>query len=122
MIAEMKLNKPSWLGSEVGVVLKTVTVSSTSGTYATETDKNGNSRKVLKSGTLINDTTLGYGLLWNDADVTDGAVVKSIMIRGSYIDANLPATLATSATVLAGQGLYAVKYPATTIAYGEVTE
>lgn len=116
-MAEIKLNRPSWLGSEVGMVLKTVTVSSTSGTTVTE-----NGRSILKSGTLISDTNLGYGLLFNDADVTDGAVVKSMMIRGSYIDANLPTTLATSATLLAGQGLYAIKYPATTIAYGEVTD
>ena len=115
-MAEIKLNHPNWLGSEVGKVLKTVTVSSESGTPVTE-----NGRSVLKSGTLINDTTLGYGLLFNDADVTDGAVVKSIMIRGNYINANLPSQLSgEQVTALAGRGLYNVTYPATTIAYGEV--
>lgn len=116
-MAEITLNRPNWLGSEVGAVLKTVTVSSTSGTPVIEND-----RKILKSGTLINDATLGYGLLYNDADVTDGAVVKSIMIRGSYIDEKLPTSVATNKTILAGQGLYAIKYPETVIAYGEVTE
>lgn len=117
-MAEIKLNRPNWLGSEVGMVLKTVTVSSTSGTPVTE-----NGRSILKSGTLINDTTLGYGLLYNDADVTDGAVVKSMMIKGTYINANLP-TAMTSAneTLLAAKGLYSITYPATTIAYGEVTD
>lgn len=116
-MAKITLNEPNWLGSEVGKVLKTATVSSTSGTPVTE-----NGRKILKSGTLINDTTLGYGLLYNDADVTDGAVVKSIMIRGSYIDSKLPASVSTSKTILAGQGLYAIEYPETKIAFGEVTE
>ena len=116
-MAEITLNRPNWLGSEVGMVLKTVTVSSTSGTTVTE-----NGRTILKSGTLINDTTLGYGLLYNDADVTDGAVVKSIMMRGSYIDSKLPASVSTSKTILAGQGLYAIEYPDTKIAYGEVSD
>lgn len=111
------LNRPNWLGSEVGMVLKTTTVSESSGTTVVE-----NGRKILKSGTLINDTTLGYGLLYNDADVTDGAVVKSIMIRGSYIDSKLPATVVSNATNLASQGLYAVAYAGTNIAYGEVSE
>ena len=64
-MAEITLNNPNWLGSEVGIVRKTVTVTENSGSYVTE-----NNRKVLKSGTLINDTDLGYGLLWNDADIT----------------------------------------------------
>ncbi|MBR2388230.1 MAG: hypothetical protein IKB02_05620 [Clostridia bacterium] len=110
-------NRPNWLGSEVGMVLKTATISSVSGTTVTE-----NGRTIIKSGTLITDTALGKGLLYNDADVTDGAVIKSIMIRGSYIDSKLPATVAASATDLAAQGLYAIEYADTTIAYGEVTE
>lgn len=105
-----------WLGSEVGMVLKTVTVP-TSATSVTE-----NGRKIVKSGTLINDSVQGKGLLFNDVDITDGARVASFMIRGSYIDAKLPASVASSATELASQGLYAVKYPATVVSYGEVTE
>lgn len=109
------LNRPNWLGSEVGLVLKTATVSSTSGTPVTE-----NGRKILKSGTVITDTALGKGLLWNDADVTDGAVVKSIMIGGYYIDSKLPASVATSASDLTAKGLYAIEYADTVVAYGEV--
>lgn len=105
------LNRPNWLGSEVGLVLKTATVSSTSGTPVTE-----NGRKILKSGTVITDTALGKGLLWNDADVTDGAVVKSIMIGGYYIDSKLPAT----AGELGVKGLIPVEYAPTNIAFGEV--
>lgn len=109
------LNRPNWLGSEVGMVLKTATISSTSGATVNE-----NGRTIIKSGTLITDTALGKGLLFNDADVTDGAVIKSIMIRGSYIDSKLPATVAASATDLAEKGLYAIEYAPTNVAYGEV--
>lgn len=106
-------NNPIWLGSEVGLVLKTTTVSSSSGTPVTE-----NGRKILKSGTVITDAKLGKGLLWNDADVTDGAVVKSIMIGGYYIDSKLPAT----AGELGQAGLHPITFAPTTVAYGEVTE
>lgn len=107
------LNRPNWLGSEVGLVLKTATVSSTSGTPVTE-----NGRKILKSGTVITDTALGKGLLFNDADVTDGAVVKSIMVGGYYIDSKLPAT----AGELGVAGLRPIEYAPTNIAFGEVVD
>lgn len=110
-MAEFKKN---WLGSEVGMVLKTVTIPF----EASATTIDG--RKIVKSGTLVNDTVQGYGLLFNDVDITDGDRVASMMIKGSYIDANLPATVASNAEALAKQGLYAVKYPETVVAYGEV--
>lgn len=103
-----------WLGSEVGMVLKTATIPTTA-SFVTE-----NGRKIVKSGTLINDTNLGKGLLFNDVDITDGARVASIMIKGSYIDAKLPASVASSASDLAAQGLYAVAYANTVVTYGEV--
>lgn len=110
-MAEVILNRPNWLGSEVGMVLKTTTISSASGATVTE-----NGRTIIKSGTVITDSALGKGLLYNDADVTDGAVVKSVMIRGSYIDSKLPAT----AGDLSEQGLYNIEYADTVVAYGEV--
>lgn len=114
-MSEVILNRPNWLGSEVGLLLKTATVSASSGATVVE-----NGRTIIKSGTLITDTNLGKGLLFNDADVTDGAVVKSIMIGGRYIDSKLPASVSASATELAEKGLYAIKYPETVVAYGEV--
>jgi hypothetical protein len=111
------LRDEAWDGSYKDIVKvngKTVTVP-TSATAVTE-----NGRKIVKSGTLITDAVLGKGLLVNDADITDGARVGSMMIRGSYIDANLPTSVADSATTLAAQGLYAIAYPETEIAYGEV--
>ena len=82
-MAEFKKN---WLGSEVGMVLKTITIPSN----ASATTIDG--RKIVKSGTLITDDVQGKGLLFNDVDITDGDRVASMMIRGSYIDANLPAS------------------------------
>lgn len=96
------LNNENWLGSEVGIVRKTITIATTFATYVTE-----NARKIVKSGTYVNDAVIGIGLLWNDVDITDEAQEASLMIRGSYIDANLPATVASAATALAARGLYA---------------
>lgn len=123
-MSEIILNRPNWLGSSEDIIRKTATVTQSSGAYVEEKDANGNVRKILKSGTLISDysTTLGYGLLWNDADVTDGGRVAAIMIAGRYIDSKLPASVSAQATTLAGQGLYSIEYPETKIAYGEVTE
>jgi hypothetical protein len=110
-------SRPNWLGSEVGMVLKTATITSASGSVVSE-----NGRSIIKSGTLITDAALGKGLLYNDADVTDGGVVKSIMIAGYYIDSKLPNSVSASATDLAAKGLHAIEFANTTVAYGEVTE
>lgn len=111
-MAEITLNRPNWLGSEVGMVLKTTTIKKAD--HSSDT--------LVKSGTLITDTNLGKGLLFNDVDVSDGDRVASIMIRGSYINEKLPTDISSSAEDLIKQGLYAIKYADTTIAYGEVTE
>ena len=45
------------------------------------------------------------------------------MIRGSYINANLPAQLTgEQISALATQGLYNITYPDNTVQYGEVSE
>lgn len=106
-------NRPNWLGSEVGMVLKTVTVTSSSGTTVIE-----NGRTILKSGTLITDSALGKVLLFNDADVTDGASIKSALFAGFYIDEKLPVSVVSSKSDLADHGLIAVKFANTNI--GEV--
>lgn len=93
----------SWVGSEVGLVLKTATIAST-GVVAGEDGK-----KVMKAGSLVTDTQLGKVLLWNDVDVTEGDRIVSVMYAGYYIDSKLPATVASSATDLAGHGLFAIK-------------
>lgn len=114
---EVILNRPNWIGSEVGLVQKSATVTDSSGTYVLE-----DGRKKLKSGTLINDTVLGYGLLYQDADVTDGPREVALVVGGRYIDANLPSTVSTYKDTLAAKGLFAIDLGDTTISYGEVSE
>ena len=103
-----------WIGSDEGMVLKTVTVPKGYSGAVTE-----NGRSIVKAGTLINDATQGYGLLFNDVDVTDEARVASFMIAGFYIDEYLPVSIAESASLISPK-LIAVKYDATNVAYGEV--
>ena len=104
-----------WIGSDEGMVLKTVTIpKGHSGAVLV------NGRSIVKSGTLINDSVQGYGLLFNDVDVTDEARVASFMIAGYYVDEFLPVSVSTNATTLAERGLHAIKYPETNFAYGEV--
>ena len=72
---------------------------------------------------MITDSVLGKGLLVNDADITNGVRVGAMMIRGTYINDNLPTPLDESVvTELATQGLYSITYPTTNVSTGEVTE
>jgi len=93
-------NRPNFLGSEVGLVTKTITVPADA-SYVTEGD-----RKVVKAGTIF--TSPYYGLLYEDVDITDGAHEGSLMIRGSYIDAKLPASAVSYVSYFKDQGLYAI--------------
>lgn len=95
------LNRPNFLGSEVGLVLKTITVPASATGAVTE-----NGRKIVKAGSIF--ATPNAGILFNDVDITDGDRIGSLMIRGSYIDAKLPATAAAKAEDFAKQGLYAI--------------
>lgn len=95
------LNRPNFLGSEVGLVLKTITVPASATGAVTE-----NGRKIVKAGSIF--ATPYAGLLFNDVDITDGDRIGSLMIRGSYIDAKLPATAAAKAEDFAKQGLHAI--------------
>jgi hypothetical protein len=107
-MAEVNLNRPNWLGSGVGKVVKTIEIPSTFATYTTENYGDGRGdRHIVKSGTYVNDAGVGIGLLYGDIDITEGGKIASLMIRGSYIDAALPATVATESSALAARGLYA---------------
>ena len=108
-MSTLYLNRPNWLGSEVGKVTKTITLDTTFATYVTE-----NGRKIVKSGTFVNDAVIGKGLLWNDIDITEEKKEASLMIRGSYVDAKLPATVTAEAANLAARGLYAFAEGTTT--------
>lgn len=94
-------NRPNFLGSEVGLVLKTITVPANHGSVVTE----GN-RKIVKAGTLF--STPYYGILFQDVDVTDGKALGSLMIAGRYIDANLPSTASSYSASFIAQGLFPI--------------
>lgn len=94
----------SWVGSEVGLVLKTATVKSST------VSAGADGRKIMKAGKLFDDVgRLGKVLLWNDIDVTEGDRVVSVMYAGYYIDSKLPESVASSASDMAGHGLFAIK-------------
>lgn len=100
---EVILNKPNWLGSEVGLTLKTFTIPAD---FATTVIKNG--RTIVESGTIFSDAVTGQkGLVFGDYDITDGPVLACIMIGGRYIDEKLPTSATAVANDFIAQGLYA---------------
>lgn len=93
-------NRKNILGSEVGLVTKTITVPSTFSSYYTE-----NGRKIVPTGTAF--STPYYGLLYQDVDITDGDKEASLIIGGRYIAGNLPYSLADAyVSAFIAQGLY----------------
>lgn len=111
-MAEITLNRPNWLESAVGLVAKTIQIPSNFATYVSEVDADGFTHKIVKSGTYV--TSPYKGLLLRDIDITNGAQLAPLMIAGYYIDANLPASVAASASDLIAQGLFAVAEGSTT--------
>ena len=101
-------NGKNWLGSEVGVVKKTITVPTSLVVNDTSVVME-NGRKIVKSGAIFQSPF--YGLLESDVDVTDGDALGDLIIGGRYIDANLPASAATVAENFIAQGLYAIAEP-----------
>lgn len=100
---EVILNKPNWLGSEVGLTLKSYTIPAD---FAPTVIKNG--KTIVESGTIFEDAVTGQkGLVFGDYDITDGPVIASIMIGGRYIDEKLPASAASVKDDFIAQGLYA---------------
>lgn len=96
------INRPNWLGSEIGLVTKTFTLPANFANTVTE-----NNRKIVKSGTLIRTPHLG--LLFQEIDITDGDAIAPVMIRGSYIDSKLPESASLEADNMIAQGLYAIE-------------
>lgn len=72
-------NRPNFLASEVGLVLKSTYVTSSSGTPATE-----NGRKIIKAGTVVTTTEYGKAILFQDVDVTDKMNVPAPVMVGGW--------------------------------------
>lgn len=100
-------NRKNFLGSQVGLITKTITVPANFASYVVE-----NGRKIVVKGTVF--TSPYYGLLYEDVDITDGARLGSLMIAGQYIDANLPASASAYVSNFAAQGLFPIVEGSTT--------
>lgn len=120
------LSKPNFLGSEVGLVLKTVGVDAvTNVASATDEVYNGFTHKIIPAGTLLTVGTY-TGLLFQDVDVTNTTATTQkaapLMIAGYYIDAKLPASISASAEALEAQNLIAIVDRAVTRTVTAITE
>lgn len=99
---EFTLNRPNFLGSEKGLVTKTITIPNTQTTGVVEE----NGVKVCVKGTIF--TTPYYGLLFEDTKVGEAG---ALMVSGFYIDSKLPSSASTYASNFKAQGLYAIVEP-----------
>ena len=84
---------PNWLASEVGMITKTALLTPAMG----ETVGN---RKIVKSGTLFTGTGI-TGLVFGDADVTDGDIEFAVLVAGRVYENRLPATISDKAALTA---------------------
>lgn len=93
-------NRKNILGSEIGLVTKTITVPSDFASYYTE-----GGRKIVPAGTAF--STPYNGLLYQDVDITDGDNLGALITKGQYIGANLPYSLAdATVSTFSANGLY----------------
>lgn len=102
-VKNITISRPNFLGSEVGLVSKTITVPASQSTGVVDE----NDRKVVVAGTYF--TAPYKGLLLADIDITDGDAIAPLMVAGYYIDEKLPTSVAGSASDLQKQGLFAIK-------------
>lgn len=108
---EIKLNHKNWIGSAIGLIPKSATITETNAvTIKEEKDENGFTRKIAKSGSVYSDTESGiYGLILDDIDITSGSNIGSVVVAGHYIAENLPAAVSTEvAGKFVAQGLFPV--------------
>lgn len=133
-MAEIKLNRPNFLASEVGRVCKTAGVDAVthSAILATEVDADGLSHSIIKAGTVIVAGNV-KGIMYQDVDVTGSTATKQklapVMVAGYYISSRLNAVYGTAgsetafpsgsgaftAAVAAAQGLIALDSEAATV-------
>ena len=94
-MAQTITSKPRFLGSEVGLVLKTIGLDAVTHSSLA---KNG----VVKAGTVVE----GKGIIFEDVDVTGTTattqVAAPIMVGGYYIAANLVGTVGTELDAVKG--------------------
>ena len=96
---------PNWLASEVGIITKTAML-----TTAMGSDLNG--KKIVKSGSVFTGSGL-KGLVFGDADVTDGDIEFAVLVAGRVYENRLPATISDK-TDLEASGIVFDTAPETT--------
>lgn len=113
------VERPNFLGSEVGLLLITASVDAVTNStiVVTETDADGIDRKIVKKGSIYANASAGiYGLVFQDIDVTGSNATNKkpapIMVGGYFInDASVLPAVVTASTAMtlekaASQGLF----------------
>lgn len=111
-MADIILNRPNFLASEVG--LRTVNCNFLS-TFSGVVTENG--RKIIKAGTIYpsNDAS-AKGIVFQDVDVTDGNRTEALMVGGVYLSTKLSAAVSTTAKpVFQAMGLFEQTTPTDTL-------
>lgn len=87
---KVELTGKNFLASEVGLVLRTVTLEETNANVTTYTDVDGAVHKVIKAGTIYPTNDNGAkGIVFTDIDVTKGKNLGSLMVGGRYYNGKL---------------------------------
>lgn len=111
-MAEINVNRPNFLASEVGLRLVSTTARTGSALVTTE-----NGRKIIKAGTVYpsNDAS-AQGIIFQDVDVTDGDAAAPLMVAGYYYSDKISAD-STAVEALKGKGLFGENEPKVTRPY-----
>ena len=96
---------PNWLASEVGMITKTAYLTASMG--ETVGDK-----KIVKSGSVFTGSGV-KGLVYGDADVTNGDIEFAVLVAGRVYENRLPATISDK-TDLEASGIVFVNAPEVT--------
>lgn len=96
---------PNWLASEVGMITKTALLTTSMG--ETVGDK-----KIVKSGSVFTGTGV-KGLVFGDADVTNGDIEFAVLVAGRVYENRLPAEIEDKST-LEASGIVFVTAPEVT--------
>lgn len=121
-MATVTVSRPNFLGSEIGLVTKTVGLDySTNSALATsEVDAQGFVHYIVKAGTQYGNSSLGiYGLVFQDVDITgtnaSAQAFVPVMTAGRFINdtTHIPVAVASSGTTITlaqaqAQGLFPV--------------
>lgn len=96
---------PNWLASEVGIVTKSALLTSAMGETV-------DGKKIVKSGSVFEGTGI-KGLVFGDADVTNGDIEFAVLVAGRVYENRLPATISDK-TDLEASGIVFVTAPEVT--------